>query len=47
MMTGKESTTELNTSDIDKIYEVININLGEKTGVHVPFPSNEEMMNQL
>ena len=37
---GKESTTELNKlEDITKVYEVINRAIGEKTGVHVPFPS--------
>lgn len=37
----KQSTTELNTKEIDKIYDILNKHLGEKTGVYVPFPSNE------
>lgn len=39
----KESTTELTTREIDKIYETLNRFLGEKLAVHVPFPSLEEM----
>ena len=38
---GKDSTTELETKDIDKIYDVLNRHLGEKLGIHVDFPSNE------
>jgi len=38
---GKKSTTDLTTSEIDKIYETINRYLGEKTGVFVDFPSDE------
>lgn len=37
----KRSTTELDTKDIDKIYETLNRYLGEKLGIHVPFPSIE------
>lgn len=45
---GKDSTTELTTDEVDEVYDVLNQNLGEKTGVFVPFPSNEEtMLNQL
>jgi len=41
---GKRSTTELTTTDIDKIYDVINRTIGERTKVFVPFPSEEELM---
>ena len=41
-MLDKESTTELTTKDIDMIYDVINKTIGERTGVHVPFPSKDE-----
>lgn len=41
---GKESTTELSTKDIDAVYEVLNRHLGEKLGVHVPFPSMAEII---
>ena len=38
----KKSTTELSKQqDIDTVYEHLNRHLGEKFGVHVPFPSNE------
>jgi hypothetical protein len=41
-MYQKESTTELNTAEINKVYEQIMFILGEKYGIHVPFPSHEE-----
>ena len=43
--TGKESTTEMNTKDIDSIFEIINRALADK-GLHVPFTSLEEVMFQ-
>ncbi len=39
----KKSTTELNTDEINKIWEVINRHLSEKFGIYVPFPSEEEL----
>lgn len=45
---GKKSTTSLSTKDIDKIYDVINRAVGERTnGIHVPFPSVDQVMMQL
>ena len=41
---GKESTTELTTVEIDKVFETLNRHLGEKLGVHVSFPSVEELI---
>jgi phosphoenolpyruvate carboxylase len=41
---GKKSTKELNTKEVTKIYEVINRHFGEKFGIHVPFPSIEEIL---
>lgn len=38
----KESTTELTTKEIDKVYDVLNRHLGETTGVTVVFPSKDE-----
>lgn len=35
----KKSTTQLDTTEINKVYETLNRHLGEKTGVHVAFPS--------
>lgn len=41
---NKSSTTELRKiEDIDKVWEYLNRYLGERFGVHVPFPSNQEM----
>lgn len=37
----KESTTELTSDQIDKVYEVLNRHLGETTGVTVEFPSQD------
>jgi hypothetical protein len=42
-LTDKKSTRELAKEDIDKIYEVLNNIIGGRTGVHVPFPSEEEL----
>ena len=39
----KRSTTELNRKDINIIYETLNRFLGEKLGVHMPFPSLENL----
>jgi hypothetical protein len=44
IMVGKESTTELTTEQIDEIYKVIDQSLGQNHGIHVEFPSEQEMM---
>ena len=44
--TKKESTKDSNTEEINKIYDIINKNLGEKTGVHIPFPSMESLITR-
>lgn len=45
VMTEKHSTTELDKlEEITKIYDTLNRYLGEKTGVFVPFPSEETQM---
>ena len=41
-MLEKESTTEMDTSDPSKVYDVLNRHLSEKLGIHVPWPHNEE-----
>lgn len=41
---GKESTTELDTKEVQEIYETLNGHLGTKLKVHVPWPSVEEIM---
>jgi len=40
-MTGKESTTELESPDPSEIYEVLNRHLAQKFGVSVRWPSEE------
>ena len=42
----KPSTTQLTTKELDKVYEVVNRMLGEKTSVYVPFPSLETLLEQ-
>lgn len=41
---NKQSTTELNTKEIDEIFDTINKYLGEKHGLHVPFPSVQDVI---
>jgi Ser-tRNA(Ala) deacylase AlaX len=42
----KQSTTELNKKEeIDKIYDILNKVIGERTGVHIPFPSIDTAMD--
>lgn len=38
VMTGKRSTTEINTVDPSEIYEVITRHMGEKHGIFVQWP---------
>ena len=40
-MLDKESTGDLDTDEVCKVYEVLNRHLAEKKGITVPFPSNE------
>ena len=42
-MTGKESTTELETHEIDQIFEVIHQALAQK-GIEIDFPSINSML---
>lgn len=35
----KKSTTELKRNEIDDVYDTINLALGQKLGIHVPFPT--------
>lgn len=43
---GKHSTTELTTVELDEVFDTINKHLGERFGLHVPFPSIEELILQ-
>lgn len=40
---GKQSTTELTSTEIDKVYETFNRFLAENYAIHVPFPSIEAL----
>ena len=42
----KKSTKEMDTTDIDVVYDTLNRVVGERTGVFVPFPSIEEQRIQ-
>jgi len=44
-MYGTESTADLTTQQIDKIFDVINKHLGEKHHIHIPFPSIETLID--
>jgi len=46
LQVGKKSTTQLNTKEIDKIWETINRHIAEKFGITEPFPSIEEILLQ-
>lgn len=41
---NKQSTTALTTKEIDEVFDTINRHLGEKFGLHVNFPSIEELI---
>lgn len=43
---NKKSTTELNTKEIDDVFDTINLHLGEKFGLHIPFPSIEDVIER-
>lgn len=44
---NKKSTTELTTVEIDQVFDTINKHLGERFGLHVPFPSIDEILLQM
>lgn len=48
-MTGKESTTEITTKELQDIYQVIDTNFLGKWQIDLPFPSAENLhlLNQL
>jgi transcriptional regulator NrdR family protein len=43
-MFGTQSTTELTTDQVDKVFQVIQKHLGESHGVEINFPSVESIM---
>lgn len=42
----KRSTTELNTKEIDMVFDTLNRHLGQRFNLHIPFPSVEEIIHQ-
>ena len=40
---GKKSTTKLTTKEIDIIFDTVNRAIGERTGIHVPFPNIDQV----
>lgn len=42
-MTGKDSTTDMNTVDPSEVYEVLNRHIAENFHISVPWPSEESM----
>ena len=40
-MTGKVSTTEINTVEVSQIYEIINLNMAEKFGISIEWPEHK------
>jgi len=45
-MLQKESTTELTTNEIDKVFAIVSKVIGERTGLTINFPSIETLMQQ-
>ena len=43
---GKKSTMQLDTKEIDIIYDIINREIGQRTGVHVEFPCIDVLLRQ-
>lgn len=43
---NKDSTTELTTKEIDQVFDTLNKHIGEKFGLHIPFPSIEFYMEK-
>lgn len=41
---GKDSTTQLTTKDIDKVFETINKHFAQKFGLQIDFPSIETII---
>lgn len=41
-----ESTTELDTTQVDRVYEVMNKWLGDNFEIHVPFPTIHSILEQ-
>lgn len=45
-VTGKESTTQLTSTEIDKVFEILAKHLGEVTKLEIEFPSIDSLLNK-
>ena len=45
-MYGKESTTQLSTVEIQKVYELVDKTIAERTGVTIPWPNIDQMLRE-
>ncbi len=41
---AKKSTTQLTTKEVDEVFDTINRHIGERFGIHIPFPSIEDLL---
>lgn len=46
-ITGKESTKDLETKEIDQVFEILQKHLGERFGLETRFPSVESMLSEV
>lgn len=44
ILIDEESTTKADRNQYSEVYEVLNRHLGEKLGIHVPWPSQEALL---
>lgn len=44
---GKKSTTELETNEVTKVYEIMSMFLAKQFNISIPFPSQEETESYL
>ncbi len=44
---GKISTTKLEKNEVSVLYDVLNRAFGEKLGINVPFPSEEDVQDAM
>lgn len=42
-MTGKKSTTQLDVPEVSEIYDVVQRHIAENFGIHVEFPSEDQV----
>lgn len=43
---GKKSTTEMTTEEVSMIYEIVNKVIGERCGIHIPWPNVDEIFKE-